>query len=192
MRFACHLILAACMLPYTAFCQTPAPSAPTTAIASHPEWPKAKPSDVDSVEHILAAVYDAISGPAKQPRDWVRFRSLFVPGGRLIPIRATGSSSDITELSIDDYVTRAGARLESDGFFEHATHNTVDQFGDLVQVFSTYESRHMLTDPVPFARGINSFQLLRDGNRYWVVTIYWEAERPDLKIPSKYLPPPPA
>jgi hypothetical protein len=185
MRFTHRLLLAVIMTSCVAYCQTPAP---TSAIASHPEWPKAKPADVDSIDHILAAVYDVISGPAKQPRDWVRFKSLFVPGGRLIPIRATGKSSDITNLSVDDYVTIAGARLESDGFFERSTHNTVEQFGDLVHVFSTYESRHALADATPFVRGINSFQLLKDGNRYWVVTIYWESERPDLQIPAKYLP----
>ena len=185
MRIA-GLLLLACMSTGVAYSQTAA--APTTAIAAHPDWPKAAPGDVDSVDHIMAAVYDVISGPAKQPRDWVRFKSLFVPGARLIPIRATGASSDVTELSVEDYTERASKTMEANGFYERSTHNTIEQFGDLVHVFSTYESRHALTDATPFARGINSFQLLKDGNRYWVVTIYWEAERPDLTIPAKYLP----
>jgi hypothetical protein len=188
MRFALRLILAACIVSPASFAQTPAPAAPTTAIASHPEWPRAKPADVDSIDHILAAVYDSISGPAKQPRDWTRFKSLFVPGGRLIPVRATGGSTDLTELSIEDYVARASRTMEANGFFEHSTHNVVEQFGDIVHVFSTYESRHTLADEKPFARGINSFQVLKDGDRYWIVNIYWEAERPDLSIPPKYLP----
>jgi flavin-binding protein dodecin len=188
MRFVLRLAVAMCVVSSFASAQTPASAAPATAIASHPDWPKARPADVDSVDHIMAAIYDVISGPAHQARDWERFKSLFVPGGRLIPVRATGTSSDVTELSIEDYVARASKTMEASGFFEHSTHNVVEQFGDIVHVFSTYESRHTLADEKPFARGINSFQLLKDGNRYWIVTIYWEAERPDLQIPSKYLP----
>jgi hypothetical protein len=186
--FSQAVAVAVCFLSPLGFAQTPAPAAPTTAIASHPEWPRARSADVDSVDHILAAVYDVISGPPHQARDWERFRSLFVPGGRLIPVRATGTSSDVTELSVDDYVARASKTMEANGFFERSTHNVVEQFGDIAHVFSTYESRHTLADSKPFARGINSFQLLKDGNRYWIVTIFWEAERDDLTIPAKYLP----
>lgn len=172
-----------------AMAQTAAPpTPPATAIASHTEWPKAKAADVDSIEHILAAVYDTISGPAGQPRDWERFKSLFVPGARLIPTRATGTSADVTELSVEDYAARSSKTLQVSGFFERSTHNIVEQFDDIAHVFSTYESRHLAADEAPFARGINSFQILKDGNRYWIVTIYWEAERPGLTIPPKYLP----
>ena len=172
-----------------AMAQSPAPpTPPATAIASHPEWPTAKPADVDSIDHILAAVYDSISGPAGQPRDWQRFKALFVPGARLIPIKASGTSADVTELSVEDYAVRASKTLEVSGFFERSTHNVVEQFGDIAHVFSTYESRHLLADEKPFARGINSFQVLKDGNRFWIVTIYWEAEMPGLTIPAKYLP----
>jgi hypothetical protein len=175
---------------------TPAPKPPVGAIVSHPGWPQAKPSDVDSIDHILGALYDVISGPAHQPRDWTRMRSLFVPEARLIPVRVTPPSpdakaspaSDVLFLTIDDYIARAAARFEADGFFEHSVHNEIAQFGNTVSVFSTYESRHSLTDVTPFARGINSIQLLKDGSRYWIVDVYWDAERPGLTIPQKYLP----
>ena len=42
-------------------------------------------------------------------------------------------------------------------------------------------------DAKPFARGINSFQLLNDGSRWWIVTIYWEAEDAGHQLPEKYL-----
>ena len=74
------------------------------------------------------------------------------------------------------------------GFYERSIHNDIEQFGNIVQVWSTYESRHATGDPTPFARGINSFQLLKDGDRYWVVNIFWDAESPTNPIPAKYLP----
>ena len=65
-----------------------------------------------------------------------------------------------------------------------------DTFGNIAQLFSTYESRRRPDDPKPFARGINSIQLMNDGKRWWVVSVYWQAERPDNPIPARYLPKP--
>jgi len=165
------------------------------SITSHPGWPQPRTADVDSVDHILAALYDVISGAAHQPRDWNRMRSLFVPDARLVPVSIvpgtpnpnTSPATDVVFLPIDGYIARAAPRFESDGFFEHGVHNEIAQFGNIVSVFSTYESRHKTEDAAPFARGINSIQLLKDGGRYWIVQIYWDSERPGTPIPAKYL-----
>ncbi len=150
--------------------------------------PPADPVDVESLDAIMAAVYDAISGPAGEARDWDRFRSLFIPGARLIPIgRPQGGVSRAIVLTPDEYVERFGGALPDMGFFETEIGRTTEAYGPLVHLFSTYESRRSLDDPEPFARGINSFQLLNDGSRWWVVTIYWQSERPDLPIPEKYV-----
>ena len=175
----------------TAFAQTVAPPpAPHLigSIAAHPNWPAAKPADVSSPEAILAAVYSVISGPQAQPRDWDRMRSLFIPDARLIPTQPTAGHADAIPLTIDGYIARASARTATMGFYEKSIHNETEQFGNIVQVWSTYESRHAPTDAAPFARGINSFQLLKDGDRYWIVNIFWDAESPDHPIPAQYLP----
>jgi hypothetical protein len=63
----------------------------------------------------------------------------------------------------------------------------VETFGNIAHVFSTYESRRAPGDK-PFARGINSFQLVRDGKAWKVVTILWDSEREGNPLPEKYLP----
>ena len=73
-----------------------------------------------------------------------------------------------------------------EGFFESELARRVEMYGSIAHVFSTYESRHAAGDK-PFARGINSFQLLNDGKRWWVVTIYWQAETPENPLPKEYL-----
>jgi hypothetical protein len=159
------------------------------SIASHPDWPKAKPEDVKSIDAIVAATYDVISGPKGQARDWDRFRSLFVPDGRLIPTSAKpGNHADLSSLTPDQYVARVSSRFAADGFFERGISQKVEVYGNIAHVFTTYESRRSPDDAKPFARGINSFQLLKDGDRYWVVSIYWDAERAGNPIPAKYLP----
>jgi hypothetical protein len=197
-RLSAALILlissGAALAQTTATPPTAAPPPPphlVGSIAGHPGWPVAKPADVNSPEAILNAVYGVISGPQGQPRDWDRMRSLFIPDARLIPTVPAAGHADAVVLTIDGYIARASARMATMGFYEKSVHNETEQYGNIVQVWSTYESRHAPTDATPFARGINSFQLLKDGDRYWVVNIFWDAETPDHPIPAQYLPPTP-
>jgi hypothetical protein len=150
--------------------------------------PLPHPSDVASSESIVAAVYDVISGAAGQPRDWDRFRSLFLPEARLISV-GTDREGTITyrTMTPDEYAERAAPGFQQNGFFEEEIGQVQEEFGPVVHRFSTYQAKRALTDAEPFARGINSFQLLYDGNRWWVLTIFWTAERPDLPIPERYL-----
>jgi hypothetical protein len=144
--------------------------------------------DVSSPEAIIAAVYDVISGPAGQKRNWDRMRTLFVPDARMIPTgkRPTGESTRRV-LTVEEYITNSGSYLEKDGFFETEIGKKTEQFGNIVHVFSTYESRRTKADEKPFMRGINSFQLWFDGKRWWVITILWQSESRDTPIPGKYI-----
>jgi hypothetical protein len=174
---------------------TAAPSAPATqpatgaaAGAQAAPTPEPRKEDVASMDAILAALYDVISGPAGQARDWNRFRSLFVPGARLIPTGRTPEGvARITVSDPDGYITRSGNAL-AQGFFEKEVARKVDRFGGIAHVFSTYEARRKADDTQVLARGINSIQLFDDGKRWWIVSVYWQAERPDSQIPAEYLP----
>ena len=77
--------------------------------------------------------------------------------------------------------------LEKEGFFEKEVARVTEQFGQIVHAFSTYESRHAPDDAKPFARGINSIQLMNDGKRWWIVTIFWQGEDEKKPLPEKYL-----
>jgi hypothetical protein len=162
-------------------------TSPAPQIAPAP--PAAKPADVASPDAILAAVYEVISGPAGQARDWDRFRSLYFPGARLVPTgpKKEGGGFFARTMTPDEYVGRATPFFEKEGFYEKEAARRMERYGNIVQVFSTYESRH---DPkeAPFARGINSFQLFFDGTRWWVVTVFWQAETAENPIPKEFLP----
>ena len=167
--------------------QTPAPSPSTTPAQTALATPPANPAEVATMDSTIAALYDVISGPAGK-RDWDRFRSLFIPGARLIPTgaRPTGEVGSRV-LTVEDYVQRAGASFEKQGFFEREVSRQMEKFGNIAHIFSTYESRHAKDDAKPFARGINSIQLMNDGKRWWVVTIFWQAEDEKNPLPPMYL-----
>jgi hypothetical protein len=198
------LLALATLMATAAFLLTPALAASTTprikearsmsdtgneqAEAAKPAV-EANPTDVKSMDAILAALYDVISGPAGKKRDWDRFRSLFVSGARLISAaKRPDGVFETRVLDPEGYVTRTAPFLEKQGFYEREISRKVDQFGQIAHVFSTYDSRHSAEDKTPFARGINSIQLLNDGKRWWIVTVYWDSERPDNPLPPQYLP----
>jgi hypothetical protein len=149
--------------------------------------PQANPDDVRSIDAIITALYDVISGPAGQPRNWNRMRSLFIPGGRLMPVnpRPAGGFA-VRVLEVNDYIALSGAQLERTGFTEREIARRTDRFGRIAHVFSTYEGRFQTDDRV--IRGINSIQLMHDGTRWWIVSVYWEAEGPENPLPAEYLP----
>ena len=150
----------------------------------------ANPADVASINAIINAAYDVISGPAGRKRDLNREQSLFIPGARLIPTAAEpGEISKLApqNLDVEAYIARVEPYFEETGFYEKEIARRTEQFGQIAHVWSTYESRHKEDDPEPFMRGINSIQLFHDRTRWWIVTIYWQHESADAPIPGKYL-----
>ncbi|HXO32147.1 MAG TPA: hypothetical protein VN901_07355 [Candidatus Acidoferrales bacterium] len=190
------IFLAGLVLNAGAQQSAPAPPPLVGTLAAHPDWPAAKnPSDVDTVDHLAASLYDVISGPAGKPRDWDRFRSLFLPDGRLSVVvaempatkDAPARKGDAVFLTPDMYVQRDDPYFKTHGFFERSIANRVEEFGNLIQVWSTYESRHAENDSQPFTRGINSIQIVHSRGRFWIASVLWDDERPGLTLPEKYL-----
>ena len=145
-------------------------------------------ADVASEDAIIEALYEVISGPAGQQRDWDRFKHLFVEEGRLIPLRLTQEGTAEPMIwSPDAYAERVNDYFLENGFFEIEIARRSETFGHVTHAFSTYESRQTEADEQPFARGINSIQLLNDGERWWILNITWDAERAGNPIPKKYL-----
>ena len=147
------------------------------------------PDDFSTLDGILHALYDSISGPAERKRDLGRFRSLFAEEARLIrviPADADGPAR-MTVFEPDEYFQAACEYFKQSGFFDREVARVVGGFGHVTHVFSTYESRHSEDDPEPFARGVNSIQLFHDGARYWLVNIFWDFERPDNPLPEEHL-----
>jgi hypothetical protein len=177
---ACGAAATIALFALPARAQTPLPP---------PATQPARPDDVKSVDAIITALYASISGKVGEKRDWDRMRSLFAPGARLIPLApaAAGGSRPVV-LTVDDYITRSGPRLEEMGFAEREIARRIEDYGALVHVWSTYAGGGSAANAPPPIRGINSIQLSFDGQRWWVVNIMWLQESPANPLPAKYLP----
>ena len=144
------------------------PPPPVGTLAGHPDWPAAKnPGDVDTVDHLVASLYDVVSGPAGR-RDWDRFRALFAPDGRIVSIDpesaatkdAPAGKGDAVFLTPDMFVQQNDSYFKTNGFFERSIVKRVEGFGNLFEVWSTKESRDAKDDAQPSSRGIDSFQIV--------------------------------
>ena len=144
---------------------------------------------VKTLDSTIETLYAVISGEKGEARNWELMKFLFHPDAKLIP---SGKSKEGTYkarfMTPDDYIKTSGKWLVDNGFFEKEIHRTVNTFGNITQIFSTYESFYSETDTTPFMRGINSIQLLNDGKRWWIINIYWTQESKENPIPKAYLP----
>ncbi|HVG35937.1 MAG TPA: hypothetical protein VM911_22985 [Pyrinomonadaceae bacterium] len=145
--------------------------------------------DTESLDAIIRAMYESVSGPAGLDRDTLRERSLFMPGAHLVRVTLTDDGTPQAKMmDVDAYLKDTAEFFRENDFYEIEIARRTEVFGQIAQVFSTYEARHALDDPAPFKRGINSIQLFNDGNRWWIVGMLWDNEREGNPMPAEYLP----
>lgn len=162
-------------------------SAQVVPDAAETEMIPADPADVSSIDAIITASYDVISGPAG-PRDWDRERSLFHPDSRHIPTSPNPSGGSTPHVQhVEDFIERSSQFFDSNGFYEYEIARETQRFGDIAHVFSTYAWSREKDGPVG-GRGINSFQLVYDGTRWWILSVFWSQESETNPIPAEFLP----
>ncbi|MGH7565443.1 MAG: hypothetical protein ACREK2_01295 [Gemmatimonadota bacterium] len=145
------------------------------------------PVDVETIDGIVAAFYEVISGPAGQPRDWGRDATLY-----LEPMSFTIAGVDpetgnprARTISKQEFVDESDAWLVETGFTEQEIHRETRRFGNIAHVWSTYE---WTSGDGRSGRGVNGIDLFHDGARWWITHATWDSEREDNPIPAEYLP----
>ncbi|HET9510507.1 MAG TPA: nuclear transport factor 2 family protein [Sphingomonas sp.] len=155
---------------------------PLPALRTNADATAAQAAEQQAIDALIGQVYVAISGLAG-PRDWDAFKALFVPEARLVPVGGKGP----LVLDVQGYIDRAGPMMAREGFYESEVSRRVERYGNIAHVWSTYESRHA-PGGQPFARGINSIQIVKTPAGWRVLHIVWQGETPTLPIPGAYLP----
>lgn len=177
----CFMIISSVIGFNHATAQMPATAAEKAAKASH-KYAK----DVSSENNIIAALYNVICGAPGEPRDWERFKYLFGNDAKLIPTSKVAEAGYVYRtMTPEEYVTMFSTRIKT-GFFEKELKRETVSFGTVVHAFSTYETRETENGPST-NRGINSIQLFKDQNRFYIVNVFWCAESMGFTLPASAL-----
>lgn len=159
----------------TAYAQTKS----TLGSISH----EAREQDVSTIDGIMKAYYEVVSGPANTPRDIARDLSLHHPKAQVFPLmHDKDGNPNLLVFSVQEFHAW-GKPVYDAGFFENEVKRTVTSFGQTFHVWSTYETRTQANGPV-VGRGINNIQLYFDGKRFWIVSETWDSERPNNPMPN--------
>ena len=162
-------------------------SADAQVKGAQPIRPAARDADVTTVDSIVTALYASISGPVGAPRQWERLLSLFHPEGRLIPAACAAEGRCMARASTpEEYRTAADVFMVYEGFREREVARRTTRFGNVAQVWSTYEAFRRSAQ-APFIRGVNAITLTWDGRRWWIISVASDEERPGLTLPAEYL-----
>ncbi|HJZ65655.1 MAG TPA: hypothetical protein VKD70_15120 [Candidatus Acidoferrum sp.] len=151
--------------------------------------PKAepRPEDVNTIEGIVKASYETISGGVGVPRQWGRDRTLFAPSVRYIAMSKDKSGAVKVQTSdYQEYLDQSDDFLVKQGFTEVELGRKIERFGNVATVLSSYEGRVASTGKV-VTRGVNIFSLYNDGKRWWIQTMLWDEEEPGKPIPAELL-----
>jgi len=155
--------------------------------AANAQTPTPRPEDVSTIDGIIAAFYDVVSGPAGTPRQWHRDSTLYIPNVHFVAMDVRQGRPVARVMDHAQFVAGYNRAFVDRGFFEREIHRVTKRFGNIVHVFSTYENSPTINGAIE-GRGVNSIQLFWDGARWWIASATWEDERPDNPIPAELLP----
>ena len=136
-----------------------------------------------SPDSLVKALYDIVSGPAGSAKDWARLARLHAPGAMITPTqhRSTIAFAAAPQ-ALYKFIELNERLFAKRGFYEREIFHEVQRFGHIAHVWSGYETRERPDGPVQ-SRGINSFQLLNDGQRWCVLSATWDIETPGHPMP---------
>lgn len=152
------------------------------------EIPKieADPKDVSTIDGIVKAFYETISGSKGVPRQWGRDRTLYMPDVRFVSMSEANGKIRASAMNHTNYVNGSDEFFVTEGFTEKEINRVVRKYGNIAHVFSTYE--FSTDDGKEKGRGVNSIELYWDGTRWWISFAAWDEERPNNPIPKEFLP----
>ena len=135
----------------------------------------------------VTKMYQSISFRAGNELDLDNFERLMHPGARLVHVSADGAET----LSVAQFTKRLRKNVRTGElrcFHEEQLSGSLELFGGIAHVLSTYAAQIELDTATTTMRGVNSIQLLRDGSQWRIASVVWYDETADEQIPAEYLP----
>lgn len=147
----------------------------------------AGPEDWASPEAIVHALYEVISADAGETRDWNRYRALFFDDARFAVAMDSRIASGIIAMGNEEMVAQTESAYGSTGYHEQGLVTRVEQHGRMASVMSIFEVRLRRDDAQPLMRGLNHFQVLNDGERWWIISSVGVIESESSPLPAEFV-----
>jgi hypothetical protein len=142
--------------------------------------------DVLTIDGIIKAFYEVVSGEAGEKRQWERDLSIHNPNAIYSYLDNINGELKQVTISLKDFHKETDAMVMEQAFYESEINREVRIFGNIAHVWSTYETRLIKNGPVA-RRGINSIQLFFENGKWSIVSLIFERERAE-KIPKTFEP----
>jgi hypothetical protein len=126
--------------------------------------------DWKSPESIISALYQTISAEPGVQRNWVRFRELFFDNAEMLMTIQSSQFSGIIASDIETLITQTDSAYGKTGFHEVEIAQKIIKYGHMANVYSSFEIKLKALDDKPLMKGLNHFQLLFDGDRWWIIS----------------------
>ncbi len=128
----------------------------------------ADPNDVNTIDNIMRAYYEVVSGPAGEKGDYERDKTLHHADAwiAIAGLDAEGKPT-VTTMKLEDFYGDNAPREQN--FFEWETDRQIRRSGNMVSVWSSYASSRERVGGEAFTRGVNTITLWWDGDRWWVM-----------------------
>lgn len=143
--------------------------------------------DVSSINGIMNAFYEVVSGEAGAKRQWERDRSLHNPKAIYSYLSTVNGELKPVTLSLEDFHKETDNMVLATAFYETEINREVKVFGNIANVWSTYETR-LEKNAIVARRGINSVQLFYANHKWEIVSLVFDRETDQNRIPSTFNP----
>ena len=142
--------------------------------------------DIATIDGIIKAFYEVVSGDAGEKRQWERDISIHNPKAVYAYLDNVNGELQQVTMSLQDFHKRTDEMVMETDFYETEIYREVRLFGNIAHVWSTYETRLIKNGPVA-RRGINSIQLFFDKGKWSIISLIFERERNEI-IPKTFQP----
>jgi len=140
-----------------------------------------------AIARLLEELYEVISFEEGDEPNWTGLQALFSEHARITRITPEGTDhmDPRSFLAMTRNLLELGAYTS---FHEFEIARQVRRFGSVAHVWSLYETRRDRGAARALGRGINSIQLIREGERWRVLGLFWDETHasPDLEL-SRYM-----
>jgi hypothetical protein len=145
------------------------------------------PGEEACINALIRALYEVISFDEGGEPNWERMSSLFSKHARITRITPDGTDY----FDVQGFQAMAKEALDLGlytQFHEVEVRRDERRFGGLAHVLSAYETRQSRDAKEPFARGVNSLQLILEAGGWKVLSLFWDEENTSspLSLPALF------